>query len=142
MINIQKDVNETRTRSYLDQNIFEKSFDKLEFLIMGTKYVSSVSSKTKNIKKVGLDMLSHPRKSQITTIADNIRTGDISLSKDKNISKGIQEMSIFQKDESLKNNNPSKDKHLPSEDKSPPKDKLLLKGENSDEILFFPKEKT
>ena len=38
-------------------------------------------------------------------------------------------MLILQKDESMKNN-------------SPPKDKLLSKGENTNEILFFPKEKT
>ena len=87
-------------------------------------------------------MSSHPRKSQATAIADNIRTGDISLSKDKNISKGIQEMSFLQKDESLKNNSSTKDKHLLSEDNSPLKDKLLLKGENIDEIHFFPNEKT
>ena len=36
--------------------------------------VSSASSETKNIKKVGLDMSSHSGKSQATTIADNIRT--------------------------------------------------------------------
>ena len=38
-------------------------------------------------------------------------------------------MLILQNDESLKNN-------------SPPKDKLLSKGENTDEILFFLEEKT
>ena len=47
----------------------------------------------------------------------------------KNISKGIQEMPILQKGKSLKDN-------------SPPKDRLLSKGENSDETLFFPEEKT
>ena len=36
--------------------------------------VSSASSETKNIKKVGLDMSSHSGKSQETAIADNIRT--------------------------------------------------------------------
>ena len=51
-------------------------------------------------------------------------------------------MPILQKDESLKNNCLSKDKNLPSGDNSPSKDKLLLKGENADEILFFPEEKT
>ena len=96
---------------------------------MRTDDVSSVSSKTKNINKVGLDMPSHLRKSQTITIADNIRTRDISLSKGKNISKGIQEMPILQKDKNLKDN-------------SPPKDRLLSKGENSDETLFFPEEKT
>ena len=51
-------------------------------------------------------------------------------------------MSILQKDKSLKNNNLGKDKHLPSRDNSPLKDKLLSKGENADDILFFPEEKT
>ena len=41
-------------------------------IIMRTKDVFSVSSKTKNIKKVGLDMTSHPGKSQATTNVDNI----------------------------------------------------------------------
>ena len=57
--------------------------------------------------------------------------------KDKNISKGIQEMHILQKDESLKNNSLKEDKHFPSGYNSPPKDKLLLKEKNSNEILFF-----
>ena len=56
------------------------------------------------------------------------------MSKDKNISKGNQEMSILQNDESLKNNNQT-------QYNSPPKDKLLLKGENPDDILFFPEKK-
>ena len=51
-------------------------------------------------------------------------------------------MPILQKDKSLTNNSLEKDKHLPSGDNSPPKDKLISKGENSDDILFFPKEKT
>ena len=50
--------------------------------------VSSASSEAKNINKVGLDMPSHSGKSQATTITDNIRTGEISLPKGKNISKG------------------------------------------------------
>ena len=87
-------------------------------------------------------MPSHSGKNQPTAIDDNIRTEDISLSKDKNISKGTQEMSILQKDKRLKDNSLPKDKHLPSRDNSPLKDKLLPKGENSDDILFFPKEKT
>ena len=53
---------------------------------------------------------------------------DISLSKDKNISKGTQEMLIIQNDKSLKDNNPLKDKLLP-------------KGENLDDIIFFPEKK-
>ena len=72
---------------------------------MRTNDVSSTSSETKNIKKVGLDMPSLSGKNQATTIADNIRTGDISLPKSKNISEGTQEMPIIQKDKSLKNNN-------------------------------------
>ena len=73
-------------------------------------------------------MPSHMRKSQVKENAGNIMTEDISLSKDKNISIDIQEMPIIQNDESLKNNSPTKDKHLPSGYNSPPKDKLLLKG--------------
>ena len=109
---------------------------------MRTDDVSSVFSETKNINKVGLDMSSHSGKSQAIAIADNTRTEDISLSKGKNISKCIQEMSIIQKDKSLKNNSLGKDKHLPSVDNSPSNDKLPSKGENSYDILFFPKEKT
>ena len=63
------------------------------------------------------------------------------MSKGKNISKDIYEMSILQKDKSLKNNSLAKDKHLSSGDNSPTKDKLLSKGENSDDILFFLQEK-
>ena len=64
---------------------------------MRTDDVSSVSSETKNINKVGLDMPFHLGKIQATTIADNIMTRDISLFKGKNISKGIQEMHILQR---------------------------------------------
>ena len=48
----------------------------------------------------------------------------------------------IQKDKSLNNNSLAKDKNLSSGDNSPSKDKLLSKGENSDDILFFPEEKT
>ena len=41
---------------------------------MRTDNVSSVSSETKNINKVGLDMPSHLGKSQATSIADNVAT--------------------------------------------------------------------
>ena len=51
-------------------------------------------------------------------------------------------MSILKKDESLKNNSPTNDKHLPSGDNSPPNDKLLLKEENANAILFFSEKKT
>ena len=87
-------------------------------------------------------MPSHSGKSQATAIADNIRTGGISLSKGKNISKGIQEMPILQKDKSLKNNSLAKDKNISNGDNNPSKDKLLSKGENSGDILFFLEEKT
>ena len=96
-------------------------------MIIRTDNASSVSSKTKNINKVGLDMSSHSGKSQATTIADNPRTRDISLLKDKNISKGTHEMLILQKYKSLKDNSLPKDKHLPSGDSSSSKDKLLPK---------------
>ena len=142
LINLQKDINNIRTKSYMSQNLLEKCFERMREIIVRTKDVSLVSSKTKNIKKVGLDMPSHPGKSQATTIADNIRTGDISLFKDKNISKGIQAMSILQNDENLKNNSLKEDKHLLSRDNNPLKDKLFLKGKNYDEILFFPEEET
>ena len=103
---------------------------------MRSKDVPSVSSETKNINKVGLDMSSHSEKSQATANANNIRIGDISLFKYKNISKCIQEMSILQKDKILKDNSLSKDKHLLSEDNSPLKNRLLPKGENPDDSHF------
>ena len=140
-INLQKDINDIRSKSYISQNILEKCFERLGEIIVRTDDVSSASSETKNIKNVGLDMPSHSGKSQATTTANNKRTGDISLLKSKNISKGTQEMPI-QKDKILNNNSLAKDKNLSSGDNSPSKDKLLSKGENSDDILFFPEEKT
>ena len=128
VINLQKDINDIRSKSYISQNLYEKCFERLGEMIMRTDDVPSVSSETKNINKVGLDIPSHSGKSQATTIVDNIRIGYISLSKGKNISKGIQEMPILQKDKSLKDN-------------SPLKDMLLSKRENSDETLFFPEGK-
>ena len=95
VINLQKYINDIRSKSYISQNLLEKCFERLREMIMMTYDISSVSSETKNINKVGLDVSSHSRKNQTTTIADNIRTEDISLSKGKNISKGIQEMSIL-----------------------------------------------
>ena len=74
VINLQKDIDDIRSKSYISQNILEKCFERLEEMIMGTDDVSSVSSETKNINKVGLDMLSHSGKIQATAIADNIRT--------------------------------------------------------------------
>ena len=112
IINLQKDINDIRSKSYISQNILEKCFERLGEIIVRTDDVSSASSETKNIKKVGLDMPSHSGKSQATATADNIRTGDISLLKSKNISKGTQEMPILQKDKSL--NSFAKDKNLSS----------------------------
>ena len=117
MINLQKDINNIISKSYISQNHLENCFEILGEMIMRTNDVSLVSSETKNINKVGLDMSSHSGKIQATTIADNIRTRDISLSKGKNISKCVQEMPILQKDKNLKDN-------------SPPKDILLSKEEN------------
>ena len=51
-------------------------------------------------------------------------------------------MPILQKDKSLNNNSLTSDKNLSSGDNSPSKDKLLSKGVNSNDILFFPEEKT
>ena len=129
VINLQKYINDIRSKSYISQNLLEKCFERLGEMIMMIDDISSVSLETKNINRVGLDMSSHSRKSQATTIANNIMTKYISLFKGKNISKGIQEMPILQKDKSLKDN-------------SSPKDILLSKGENSNETLFFPEEKT
>ena len=70
IINLQKDINDIRSKSYISQNLLER----LGEIIMWTDDVSSISSETKNINKVGLDMPSHSGKSQATTIADNIRT--------------------------------------------------------------------
>ena len=66
MINIQKYINYVRTRSSMAQNIFERSFEKFENIIMRTKDASSVSLETKNVLKVVLDMSSHMGKSQGT----------------------------------------------------------------------------
>ena len=142
IINLQKYINDIRSKSYISQNILEKCFERLGEIIVRIDDVSSTSSKTKNIKKVGLDMPSDSGKSQTTATSDNTRIGDISLPKSKNISKDTQEMPILQKDKSLNNNSLAKDKNLSSGDNSPSKDKLLSKGENSDDILFFLEEKT
>ena len=75
-----------RTKSYMSQNLLKKCFETMGEIIVRTEDVSSVSSESKNIKNVGLDMSSHPGKSQATTNADNIRIGDISWSKNNNIS--------------------------------------------------------
>ena len=59
IINLQKDINDIRSKSYISQNILEKCFERLGEIIVRTDDVSSASSETKNIKKVGLDMPSH-----------------------------------------------------------------------------------
>ena len=69
MIKIQKDINDVRTRSYMTQNLFEN----FESIIMRTKDASSVSSETKNILKVALDIPFHMGKSQGTAKANDIR---------------------------------------------------------------------
>ena len=74
VINLYNDINNIRTKSYMSQNLLEIFFEKIGEIIVRTEDGSSVSSETKNIKKVGLDMPSHPGKSQATTNADNIRT--------------------------------------------------------------------
>ena len=89
MINLQKYINDTRTKYYMTQNLSERSFEDLENLIMRTEDVSSVSPKTKNILKVDLDMSSPLGKGQVIANVDNIKTRDISLSTNKKISKGI-----------------------------------------------------
>ena len=63
VINLQKDINNIRTKSYMSQNLLEKCFERMGEIIVMTEDVSSVSSETKNIKKVGLDMPSHMGKS-------------------------------------------------------------------------------
>ena len=83
VINLQKDINDMRFKSYISQNLLEICFERLREIIMRSNDVSSASSETKNINKVGLDMPSHSGKSQATAIADNIRIGDISLFKGK-----------------------------------------------------------
>ena len=74
IINLQKDINDIRSKSYISQNLLEKCFERLGEMIMRSDDVFSASFETKNIKKVGLDMPSHSGKSQATVIADNIRT--------------------------------------------------------------------
>ena len=74
IINLQKDINDIRSKSYIYKNILEKCFERLGEIIVRIDDVSSASSETKNIKKIGLDMLSHSGKSQATATADNIRT--------------------------------------------------------------------
>ena len=74
VINIQKDINNIRSKSYMSQNLLEKGFERLVEMIVRSEDVPSISSEPKNINKVGLNMTSHSGKSQATAIVDNIRT--------------------------------------------------------------------
>ena len=74
VINIQKDINNIRSKSYMSQNLLEKGFERLGEMIVRSEDVPSISSKTKNINKVGLNMTSHSGKSQAIAIVDNIIT--------------------------------------------------------------------
>ena len=66
IINLQKDINDIRSKSYISQNLLEKCFERLGEMIMRSDDVSSAYFETKNIKNVGLDMSSHSRKSKAT----------------------------------------------------------------------------
>ena len=59
VINLQKDINNIRFKSYMSQNLLEI----LGEMIVRSGDVPSVSLETKNINKVGLDMPSHSKKS-------------------------------------------------------------------------------
>ena len=72
IINLQKDINDISSKSYISQNFIKKCFERLGEMIMRIDDVSLVSLETKNINKVCLDMSSHLRKSQATSIVDNI----------------------------------------------------------------------
>ena len=50
VINLQKDINDIRSKSYISKNLLEKCFERLGEMIMRTDYGSSVSSETKNIQ--------------------------------------------------------------------------------------------
>ena len=66
VINLQKDINDIRSKSYVSQNLLERCFERLREMVMRTDDVFSISSdslETKNINKVGLDMPSHLGKS-------------------------------------------------------------------------------
>ena len=56
VINLQKDINNIRSKSYMSQNLLEKCFERLGEMIMRSKNVPSVSLETKNINKVGLEI--------------------------------------------------------------------------------------
>ena len=82
VINLQKDINNIRSK-YMSQNLLEKCFEILREMVVRSEDVPSISSLTKNINKVGLDMPSHSGKIQATTNVDNIRTEDYPCLKTK-----------------------------------------------------------
>ena len=51
VINLQKGINDIRSKSYISQNLLEKCFERLGEIIMRSDDVSLASSETKNIKK-------------------------------------------------------------------------------------------
>ena len=53
VINLQKEINDIRSKSYVSQNLLEKCFERLGEMIIRSDDVSSASSETKNINKVG-----------------------------------------------------------------------------------------
>ena len=63
VINLQKDINNIMSKSYMSHNLLEKCFERLGEMIVRSENVPSVSSETKNINKVDLDMPSHSGKS-------------------------------------------------------------------------------
>ena len=48
VINLKKDINDIRSKSYISQNLLEKCFERLGEMIMRSDDVSSASSETKN----------------------------------------------------------------------------------------------
>ena len=62
VINLQKNISNIRTKSYMTQNFLEKCFKEIGEIIMSTEDVFSFSSETKKSRRVGLDMPSHPEK--------------------------------------------------------------------------------
>ena len=49
--NLQKDINNIRSKPYMSQNLIEKCFEKLGEMILRSEDVLSVSPETKNINK-------------------------------------------------------------------------------------------
>ena len=63
VINLQKYINNIGSKSYMSQNVLEKCFERLGEMILRLEDVPTVSSETKSINKVGLDMPSYSGKS-------------------------------------------------------------------------------